>query len=271
MKYIILSAAAVAAVFIVCFGAGGFIRKKSKKKLPLPVHIFICLLCGAVVLSGTAAVFLEIHYSASGDALEVLQESSDVRFTEINGAYFADGPGEKNAMIFYPGAKVDPEAYLPLIKKIADDGIDCFIIRPPFRFALFAPDAAESIMKGYKYDKWLLSGHSMGGIVASSYAAGHSGDVDGVVLLASYPTEKLDESINVLSVYGSEDKVFDISAYERAKAFLPENYKELVIDGGNHSGFGNYGAQSGDGEARISAEEQQLQTAFEIKEFVEGL
>ncbi len=37
---------------------------------------------------------------------------------------------------------------------------------------------------------------------------------------------------------------------------MPAQYQESVIEGGNHAGFGSYGAQSGDGTASISAEEQ---------------
>ena len=33
-----------------------------------------------------------------------------------------------------------------------------------------------------------------------------------------------------------------------------------MIEGGNHAQFGNYGAQKGDGEAVISAQEQQEET-----------
>ena len=43
---------------------------------------------------------------------------------------------------------------------------------------------------------------------------------------------------------------------------------EVVIDGGNHSQFGNYGFQKGDGEARISREEQEDRTVEAILNFL---
>ena len=47
---------------------------------------------------------------------------------------------------------------------------------------------------------------------------------------------------------------------------MPQNTKELIIEGGNHAQFGNYGKQSGDGEATIDPSEQQNQTIeFVIK------
>lgn len=45
---------------------------------------------------------------------------------------------------------------------------------------------------------------------------------------------------------------------------MPAQYQESVIEGGNHAGFGSYGAQSGDGTASISAEEQWEQTVSYI-------
>ena len=47
---------------------------------------------------------------------------------------------------------------------------------------------------------------------------------------------------------------------EEGRQFLPPAAVSCMIEGGNHAQFGNYGPQSGDGEAAISAAEQQSQT-----------
>lgn len=60
-------------------------------------------------------------------------------------------------------------------------------------------------------------------------------------------------------ICGSEDRVVRKEKLEEGRK-LAENCAELVIEGGNHAQFGNYGIQSGDGEATISADEQQRQT-----------
>ena len=70
--------------------------------------------------------------------------------------------------------------------------------------------------------------------------------------------------VALLSMYGSEDRVLEADPYEKGKAFWPTHARELVIEGGNHAGFGNYGAQEGDGTATISAQEQQDQAAQAI-------
>lgn len=55
-------------------------------------------------------------------------------------------------MIFYPGAKVDTEAYLPLMKRIADNGVDCFLADMPLRLALLNKNAADQFISHYSYD-----------------------------------------------------------------------------------------------------------------------
>ena len=44
----------------------------------------------------------------------------------------------------------------------------------------------------------------------------------------------------------------------------PDDYAELVIEGGNHAQFGDYGAQDGDGTPTITNEEQITRTADAI-------
>lgn len=268
MKYIFLSLAALAVIFGISFLIAGIIRKRLKKKPPFGVHILIGIAAGLLVICGAFFVYVGINYPAEDEAIAVWAESGSVQVTEIDGAYMIDGEGEDTALVFYPGAKVDSEAYLPLMKKLAENGIDCFLLKSPMRMAIFDMNAAERIIEKYNYQTWLLSGHSMGGIAAASCAAENSDVVAGVVLLASYPNNVLGDDISLLSIYGSEDKVLGRDAYENAKENYPSNSQEVVIEGGNHAQFGNYGNQSGDGEATISREEQQEQTVTAILEFI---
>jgi hypothetical protein len=45
----------------------------------------------------------------------------------------------------------------------------------------------------------------------------------------------------------------------------------VLIEGGNHAQYGNYGPQAGDGQATIGREEQQQQTLKAIVELANGL
>lgn len=246
----------------------GFVRRKMKKKLPMILHLVISVISGLLVLTIIAGVYLNIHYSADNEAVAVFANSGDITVSETDDAFFIDSKGDDTAFIFYPGAKVDSEAYLPLMKKLAANGVDCFILKLPFRIAMLDMNAADKIIDDYNYKNVIVSGHSMGGVAASTYASSNTDKVDGVVLLASYPNSKISDSIPLLSVYGSEDKVLDKDAYNNAKPNFPKNFEEIVIDGGNHAYYGNYGDQSGDGKASITREKQQDNTVVAITEFV---
>ena len=56
--------------------------------------------------------------------------------------------------------------------------------------------------------------------------------------------------------------------YREYFSMLPEDTMETVILGGNHAFFGSYGAQEGDGDAAISAQEQLRLTAEAVTEFI---
>ena len=74
--------------------------------------------------------------------------------------------------------------------------------------------------------------------------------------------------LDVLSVFGSEDRVMNREKYEKYKSNLPSNFFEFEIEGGCHAYFGMYGEQKGDGVATITAEEQILKTAEYISKFI---
>ncbi|MBQ7600396.1 MAG: alpha/beta hydrolase [Clostridia bacterium] len=175
-----------------------------------------------------------------------------------------DGPSESDALIFYPGAKVEETAYAPLMRLIAAESMDVLLVRMPFRLAFFGADRAADLITRYDYDTWHIGGHSLGGVMAAGYAAEHSGQLAGVILLAAYPAKQLDDSLKVISIYGSADGVLNMKKLSESGRYMPENALTYVIRGGNHAQFGNYGKQSGDGEASVTAGEQQRETAMLI-------
>ena len=99
----------------------------------------------------------------------------------------------------------------------------------------------------------------MGGAMASDYASNNQDKVKGLILLGAYIYGDFPED-KALTIYGS----FNTSVAEKI------NYTEniIVIEGGNHAQFGNYGKQKGDVDATISSEEQQSIAAEAIKNFI---
>lgn len=57
--------------------------------------------------------------------------------------------------------------------------------------------------------------------------------------------------------------------YNKNITNFPVNYKEVIIEGGNHSNFGDYGFQRHDGVSSISKEEQINITKQTIMDFIE--
>ena len=79
-----------------------------------------------------------------------------------------------------------------------------------------------------------------------------------------------DTELDVLSIFGSNDRVMNRQKYKKNKSNLPKDFAEVVIDGGNHAYFGMYGHQDGDGKATVSNEEQINLTATAIADFMGG-
>ena len=138
------------------------------------------------VLTGAFFWYVSDYYPADDIALEVLAQDSTITvqddLTILSPSYPTD-----TAIIFYPGAKVEAEAYLPLLTQIRQTGVTCILVHMPFRMAIFDANAAEEVMEQFPdIQHWYMAGHSMGGAMASQFAAGHSDEVDGLFLLGAY-------------------------------------------------------------------------------------
>lgn len=236
-----------------------------KKKL---VRILIIIAAVLGVLAAAFFIYVGDYYKVI-DKEKALANTDSVSVSETGFGYFFDGPGEDAAVIFYPGAKVEELAYAELLKGVAAGGADCFLVHMPFNLAIFGTNKASDVPAAYDYKRWYLAGHSLGGAMAAEYSAKNSDKLDGLILLAAYSAKDLSElDLKTLSIYGSEDKVVKMKKIEDGRGLMPEGYKEFVIEGGNHAGFGDYGKQRGDGEAAISSENQRKITANKILEFI---
>lgn len=226
--------------------------------------ILILILALVGIFAGVCMAYVGDYYHVT-DKEAALADTDSVKVAKTSFGYSFDGPGEDAALIFYPGAKVEDLAYAGLLKQIAADGADCFLVHMPCNFAFLGMNKADEIMSAYEYEHWYLAGHSLGGAMAASYAANNSEKLDGLIFLAAYSTKDLSNSdLKILSVYGSEDKVVNMEKIEQSRELMPDSYKEFLIEGGDHAGFGDYGKQSGDGTASVSAGEQKAQTAEKI-------
>ena len=225
------------------------------------IKIALIIVLSSVILSGGAfLIYASDYYRADDVAVSAMQSDSVTQLGDRLITVSPEAPSN-TAIMFYPGAKVEYFAYLPLMEKIKDSsGVMCILVKMPFNMAIFDPDAAEEVMEKFpEIANWYIAGHSMGGAMASYCASNNHDKVKGLILVGAYIYGNFPED-KALTIYGS----FNTSVAEKI------NYTEniVVIEGGNHAQFGNYGKQKGDVDATISSDEQQAIAAEAIKNFI---
>ncbi len=232
--------------------------KKSKLKIAIIVTVSIITL---LIIAACIYLFAG-EYKAGQRAREILNNADNL---QVDDNLYILSPYQQTdtAFIFYPGAKVEATAYLPLLQKITNElGIMSILVEMPLNYAIFDPDAADDIISELTYiEHFYVGGHSLGSSMASTFAQENGDRVAGLIVLGGYvygdyPPEKS------LTIYGTLN-----SELER---FIDYDENIVVIEGGNHAQFGDYGAQTGDPPATITAEEQEDITLAAIKEFILG-
>ncbi len=167
--------------------------------------------------------------------------------------------------IFYPGGRVDPRAYAPQARAIAEQGFLVVITPMPLNLAVFGANRGSEVMAAFpEIEHWVIGGHSLGGAMAANFARNHPGAVEGVVFWAAYPAASdslADRSdLTVYSIYGTQDGLAMPDKIEASRALLPPTARFIPIEGGNHAQFGWYGEQPGDNPATIGRSQQQQMT-----------
>lgn len=242
-------------------------KKKEGMRKSRILLVFVAVVVAALVIA--CVVYLNGYYRADIDAIVTFSASYTVSGRAVADGVTAYVPEDPVAgLIFYPGGLVEHRAYEPLMLACAEEGILCVLLEMPFHLAVLDMNAADGIQARFpQVEKWYIGGHSLGGAIASSYAAKHVDEFSGVVLLGAYATADI-RSLDVLSLYGSEDKVMNKEKYVQNLSNLPDDFSEIVIEGGCHAGFGMYGAQDGDGMPSLSAREQIVFTADAISAWI---
>lgn len=220
--------------------------------------ISVILILG--IITGVFFAYVSIYYRADDVAIAAMS-NEDKMSMEDDYIILSPSTSNNTALIFYPGAKVEYTAYLPILNKIKDStGITCILVKMPFNLAVLDADRADKIINQLPDIKnWYIGGHSMGGAMASDYASRNQDKIKGLILLGAYlygdyPVD------DTLTIYGS----FNTSVGEK----IDYTRNIVVIQGGNHAQFGNYGKQRGDADATISREEQQDIAVEAIKDFL---
>jgi hypothetical protein len=238
------------------------------------VHKTILLVLASVLIVGFF-VFIAWGMTPLGptdQALIAMESGADVTVQDT-GDFLIFTPVANQpitGLIIYPGGHVDYRSYAPIARQIASRGYLVSIVRMPLSLPVLGVNKADEVRAAFPDIRyWVIGGHSLGGSMAASYAVHHPLGVQGLFLWASYPP--VDDNLSAtdlkgLSTYGSEDLVLNRDNLNSTLVLLPPGTIRVVIEGGNHAQFGNYGPQPGDGVATISSEDQQAQaTALTVR------
>ncbi len=207
------------------------------------------------ILSAAFLIWTSFYYKATDEALLYLNANPNVEINPNRNIVFMPSNPKKTAFIFYPGGKVDEKAYAYIGHEIALVGYPVIIAKMPFRLAVLHPNIADNIITSFpEIDKWVIGGHSLGGAMASVFSYTNPDKISGLIFMASYPASSNDfslEDFKVLSIYGANDKIINQDSFAQTRQLLPKDTEFVVLEGANHSQFGDYGLQKNDGKADI--------------------
>lgn len=243
--------------------AGGALRTTGRV---LAAVVLLLVLAATVWLRPYAADPVAVAATVPSAAVDVIHTAGS---WELRPRGAPVGAG----VVFYPGALVDPRAYLALLRPLAEQGHVVVVVNAPLDVALLAPGAATAAFDAHpEVATWVVGGHSLGGLPASTVAAGGDARVRGLFLWASYPAQSVAGApVAALSVSGDRDGLTTPADVAASRGLLPSGTTFTVIMGGVHAYFGDYGPQSGDGDATVDRADAQRQIVAATGKFVAGL
>jgi hypothetical protein len=174
-------------------------------------------------------------------------------------------PRRGAGLVWVTGCLVPAEAYAPLARAVARDGTPVLVYQLPWRCAPLPAHQAQVLtdlrtLMTAPGSRWVLGGHSKGAVFVSALAAVPPPALRGIVLAGTTHPRDVDLSATrlvVAKVVATQDGIAPAPTSEARRGLLPPGALWHVVDGGNHSQFGWYGTQLGDGRATIDRARQQ--------------
>jgi pimeloyl-ACP methyl ester carboxylesterase len=222
-------------------------------------------------------VWVVWNLQASGVPAAASESTPAITVTDRGGAMtfvpVAASP-DQPAVVFIAGGMVDPDAYVPFVRGIAEEGWPVAPVRLPWRMAFTDSGQIEVWRRVTEVrTSWgasrpiVLGGHSRGGMLSALFASRYPSELSGLLLVAT--THPRDQNLSalripVLKINGTKDCVADVKSSKANASKLPTHSVWTTIVGANHAQFGYYGSQLGDCRATISRDEQQRQLHEEV-------
>jgi hypothetical protein len=210
-------------------------------------------------------------FRARGFDKSILESDSNITVEETSRLmhFRPNASSQPVGVIFFPGGMVQPEAYAPMARTIAEQGYNVFIVKLPFGSAPLESQETSVMIQALEImdtndsiEFWLVGGHSRGAAIASRFAYKFGESFDGLLLIGtSHPKETAfdlsNTTLSVTKIYATNDGLAGMDEVEANGMYLPADTTWVLIEGGNHSQFGYTGNLLGDNAATISREQQQ--------------
>jgi Lysophospholipase L1 and related esterases len=209
--------------------------------------------CMAVILIVISLVAGDVRgcCAAERKGTERTGKKAAVKVTKTDTGYFYDGPGKDKALIFY--SRSGKRKASSLLKKVAEGGADCFLVKFSSGSAASGYSKAEQVMKEYPHKHWYLGGNFRGGVLAADYAAENSEKFEGLILLSSYSDRDLSDcNLKVLSLYNRDDSDKTKERIKTARLRMPDSYEEYRVEGERFAWYMNYGRNERQGTVMVS-------------------
>lgn len=240
-------------------------------RFPLFLKILIPIVLLFGILSLGFVAWAKQPYEAEAEPLALARADERVVITET-AQYIWIRPQEVNgkALIFYPGAKVDPHAYLWKMSDVAArTNMQVFLTKPRLNMAIFGVNQADEVRKDFpQVTSWYMGGHSLGGSMACFYTREHP-EVAGMILTGTYcSTDLSTHAGKFLTIHGGRDELTTLRDVQANQSKLPAGATLREIPGMNHAQAGDYGLQNGDTPASMADEEVREAYSNLIQQFL---
>jgi dienelactone hydrolase len=240
------------------------------KTIPSFYFVLGFMLCSAILggwgdVQADCILLPEALKALESDRIVTVTKVTVAQLPEDSNFYYVFKPRYATptvGFIVYPGAYAYPEAYAPAAHAIAAKGFLVAVVKMKQDLAIMSHDRAAAVINdNHSVEKWIIGGHSLGGVAACFYAYEHLEMFQGIVLWASYPAETsslAQTDLKVISIYGTKD--LGIDAIKASAINLPPDTQWVEIEGANHSQFCWCAGEPGENDIPdITREEQQAE------------
>jgi hypothetical protein len=226
-----------------------------------------------VVVLGSIGYLVPL--TATRDAVAAIAGNADVR-AESSPTRIVLTPraAPRAGLVFLAGGKVDPRAYVPLLRRVSAAGYLVVVVKEPYDIGFLAiGEPARMVAATPGVTHWAVGGHSLGGVAAGVGVSSRNTGLSGLLLWASYPLGSLSDrsDLVVASVSGTADALTTPADVAESRAQLPTSTVFSAVDGGIHGYFGDYGYQPGDGSAGVDRATAQQQIVAATTTFMSAV